>query len=146
MSFKDTFNRITAAGMGGLGILGSIGMTVSWLQAGFEPPFLLAYAIFGGMGYLGTKNYLAIDKKTKLRLEQKTEQEVLRMAALSGGKLTITEVAIRMNISVDEAKITLEGLSKKGAMEIEITAAGGLVYALSNFLTAEEKNQTFRLS
>jgi hypothetical protein len=63
------------------------------------------------------------------QLRQATiESEILRLAMLQAGRLTVVEVASALALQPEEAKATLDGLVTREVADLDITDAGVLVY------------------
>lgn len=63
------------------------------------------------------------------KLRQATiESEILRLAMLQAGRLTVVEVASALALAPEEAKATLDALVTREVADLDITDAGVLVY------------------
>jgi hypothetical protein len=71
--------------------------------------------------------------------EADRERQVLRFAESEHGRVTIPEVATRCDMTVADAKATLDRLVLHGAATIQVTQSGVLVYVFPGFMTDEEK-------
>jgi hypothetical protein len=67
------------------------------------------------------------------------ERQVLRVAEQEKGRLTVPEVATHCDMTIAEAKATLDRLVLQEAATIQVTRAGILVYVFPGFLSDEEK-------
>jgi len=99
--------------------------------------FLLAIATTTGYGSL--RCFRRRPEKTPPPKKENPERLILRLANKCGGKLTQTEVALSLGMSVDEAREALDDLAEKGAAELEVSSSGALVYAFPGLLSEQEK-------
>jgi hypothetical protein len=67
-------------------------------------------------------------RKAQLR-RQTIESEILRLAGLSGGRLTAVEVATQLTMTPEGAKEALDGLALRSQADYEITDEGIIVYS-----------------
>jgi hypothetical protein len=68
------------------------------------------------------------------------ERQVLRMAEQEKGRVTVAEVATHCDMTISEAKATLDRLVLQEAATMQATKAGVLVYVFPGFLSDEEKS------
>jgi hypothetical protein len=68
------------------------------------------------------------------------ERRVLRIAEQEKGRVTVAEVATHCDMTIAEAKATLDRLVLQQAATIQATKAGVLVYVFPGFLSDEEKS------
>jgi hypothetical protein len=73
--------------------------------------------------------------------EADRERQVLRFAETEHGRVTIPEVAARCDMTIAEAKATLDRLVTLQAATIQVTSAGVLVYVFPGFLSDEDKSR-----
>jgi hypothetical protein len=73
------------------------------------------------------------------RTDASRERDVLRFAEAEHGRVTIPEVAARCDLTVMEAKATLDRLVMHQAATIQVTQSGVLVYVFPGFLSDEDK-------
>jgi len=67
------------------------------------------------------------------------ERAVLRFAEQEHGRVTVPEVATNCDLTVAEAKATLDRLVLQQAATIQVTQAGILVYVFPGLLSDDEK-------
>jgi hypothetical protein len=67
------------------------------------------------------------------------ERQVLRLAEHEHGRVTLPEVAARCDMTLAEAKATLDRLVLQEAATIQVTQAGVLVYVFPGFLSDDDK-------
>lgn len=68
------------------------------------------------------------------------ESEILRIAQLHQGKLTLVEIVSDLAISTDEAKSAADSLVHKEIADLEITNSGVLVYTFHDLRHLHEKS------
>jgi hypothetical protein len=73
--------------------------------------------------------------------EADRERAVLRFAEQEHGRVTVPEVATRCDMTIAEAKATLDRLVLLQAATIQVTTAGVQVYVFRGFLSDEDKAQ-----
>lgn len=73
---------------------------------------------------------------SEARKKNITEKQVrlLQKAQSSGGKITISEAAVALQVSINEAKEQLDDLQAKGIFEIAISQEGTLEYIIAQEL------------
>ena len=74
-------------------------------------------------------------KKTR---KEKPEQGILKLARKNKGILTISEVALELEIELDEAKKYLDNLVSKGFADIRIRKNGAIVYVITDMVNMDE--------
>ena len=67
------------------------------------------------------------------------ERQVLRFAESEHGRVTIPEVASRCDMTVADAKATLDRLVMQEAATIQVTQSGVLVYVFPGFMSDDDK-------
>ena len=75
------------------------------------------------------------------RTDADRERDVLRLAEVELGRLTVTETAVRCALTVAEAKETLDRLVTQQVAEIQVTPDGVLVYVFSGFLSDDDMSR-----
>src|SRR5688572_17852752 len=71
--------------------------------------------------------------------EADRERQVLRFAEKEHGRVTIPEVAASCDMTIAEAKATLDRLVTLQAAGIQVTQSGVLVYVFPGFMSDEDK-------
>ena len=69
------------------------------------------------------------------------EKKVIQLAVEAGGKVTVPEVCLKTNLSVDQAQAVLKSLTAKQLFNIQLTATGSKIYALSDFASDDDKRK-----
>jgi predicted transcriptional regulator len=72
--------------------------------------------------------------KTSLDINIYAEKEILKIAKNQQGKVTPTMVALKSQLSVEEAEQILEKMAKKGYAEMHVTESGRVEYQFPEFL------------
>ena len=71
--------------------------------------------------------------------EAERERRVLRLAEQEQGRVTISEVAARCTMTMEESKAELDRLVLHDVAEIQVTSTGVLVYVFPGFLSDKDK-------
>ena len=71
--------------------------------------------------------------------EADRERQVLRFAEKEHGRVTIPEVAANCDMTIAEAKVTLDRLVTLQAASLQVTQSGILVYVFPGFMSDEDK-------
>ena len=79
----------------------------------------------------------------KNREKKHPEQVILGIAKENRGILTVSDVALGANISMDEAKKLLEALVSRGFAELRVRKSGSLVYVIPDMLDKNEPLEDF---
>lgn len=75
------------------------------------------------------------------RTDADRERDVLKLAEIEHGRLTVTETAARCDMTIVEAKATLDRFVSLQVAEIHVTANGVLVYVFGGFLSDDDKSR-----
>jgi Fic family protein len=75
--------------------------------------------------------------------KESLEHCILRLAKENKGILTVSEVALGADLSLEEAKKALEALVKRGFAELRVRSSGTLVYTLPEFMDKDENLEDF---
>ena len=73
-----------------------------------------------------------------VREKESIERVILRTAKANKGILAASEVALAANVSVEEAKKTLDYMVSKGHAELRVRQSGSLVYTIPDLLDKDE--------
>jgi hypothetical protein len=71
--------------------------------------------------------------------EHAVAAELLRLAELRGGRLTVAEVMAHLDLSKSHAESALEQLCRQGLADYRVSESGVLVYHFGTLIGAEEK-------
>ena len=71
------------------------------------------------------------------------ERTILKLAKENKGILSVSDVALAGDISIDEAKNCLESLVSKGIAELRVRKSGALVYVMMDFKDRDEPLEEF---
>jgi len=75
--------------------------------------------------------------------KESPERVILKIAKENKGILTVSEVALGADISIDEAKKMLEALVSKGFAELRVRKSGSLVYVIPDMADSDEPLEDF---
>ena len=82
---------------------------------------------------------LLIEEPPAPPTEAERELRILRFAETEHGRVTIPEVAASCNMTIAEAKATLERLAALEVATLQVTESGILVYVFPGFLSDADK-------
>jgi len=86
--------------------------------------------------YAHDAQYQVMNSKTNKK--ENPERAILRIAKENKGILTVSEVALGADISMEEAKKYLEALAAKGYAELRVRKSGSLVYVITDLADKDE--------
>jgi TM2 domain-containing membrane protein YozV len=75
--------------------------------------------------------------------KESLERIILKLAKENKGILTISEVALAADISIDSAKKDLDALVSKGIAELRVRKTGTLVYVIPEIMDRDEPLEDF---
>jgi len=81
--------------------------------------------------------------KTGTSEKEPVERVVLKLAKENKGILTVSELALGANISIEESKKHLEALVSKGFADLRVRKSGSLVYVIPDLLDKDEPLEDF---
>lgn len=111
----------------GTGVL--LGLLVFFLGTAFSGVLLARY------GFSKQKSNLS---------EFDLEQQVLVLAKLTHGKLTVAEVALQCKSTIEESKAVLDKMAMQGVAEMQFTDDGNFFYLFHSFLTTPDANNPYK--
>ena len=79
----------------------------------------------------------------KSREKDSIEHVILKLAKENKGILTVSEVALGANVSIEEAKKYLDILVSKGFAELRVRKSGSLVYVIPDMADKDEPLEDF---
>jgi hypothetical protein len=82
-------------------------------------------------------------KTHKGNAPESVERIILKLAKHNNGIISISDVALEANISVDEAKNDLEILLNKGYVEMRVKKTGAIVYIIREYLKDDSSLEDF---
>ncbi|AFM03719.1 hypothetical protein Fleli_1285 [Bernardetia litoralis DSM 6794] len=129
MGFKNKFFKVTSAITGGISSFVSVAMLAELIGSG-DIELIIGVLSAGGIAMAAGYNTIHFHKKQKKELFQKKQLDILYLAVQNHGQLTPTQVALQTNTPIDETKELLDSLSDAGAMELQVSNRGNLVYTL----------------
>jgi predicted transcriptional regulator len=90
--------------------------------------------------YANDAQYKVVNGK---REKENPEHAILKLAKANNGILTISEVALGANITIDESKKMLDTLVTKGFAELRVRKSGSLVYVIPDMADKDEPLEDF---
>jgi TM2 domain-containing membrane protein YozV len=75
--------------------------------------------------------------------KESVERSILRIAKENKGVLSASEVALSANISIEEAKRSLDALVSKGFAELRVRKSGALVYTIPDLMGRDDPLEDF---
>ena len=103
-------------------------------------------ALFSEAGYRNQNWRHVKDGETRFvssMQKESLERIILKLAKENKGILTISEVALAANISIDESKKYLENLVSKGIADLRVRKTGALVYVMPDIMDRDEPLEDF---
>lgn len=140
MSAKSIIRKIIASHLLSFSFLITLGGIVSLIND-YQTKTLLETILalfFFGIAPIPITIYMLI-KRDKKRESGVDQISLLNHAIKLGGKLTVIDVAMLYNISIDKAKSIIEDLSIRGIVTPEISEKGGIVYNFYSISTEKDK-------
>lgn len=129
MGFKKQLFKVASAITGGISSIVSVAVLGEFLGSG-DVELIVGILSAGSIAAASTYNTLRLHKEQKKELFQKKQLDILYLAVQNHGQLTPTQVALQTNTPIDETKELLDSLSDAGAMELQVSNKGNLVYTL----------------
>ena len=91
--------------------------------------------------YASDAQYRVVNGKHQEK--ESPERAILKLAKENKGILTVSEVALEVEIPIDEAKKMLEALVSKGFAELRVRKSGSLVYVIPDMADSDEPLEDF---
>jgi predicted transcriptional regulator len=91
--------------------------------------------------YANDAQYKVMENKG--REKEHPERAILKLAKENKGILTISEVALGADVSIDEAKKLLDALVSKGFAELRVRKSGSLVYVIPDMVDKDVPLEDF---
>jgi predicted transcriptional regulator len=118
-------------------VFAAIGDLIFGSKTGTSVGVLLGLLVFfSGTSFCGILLARQGFKKGGSNLEQ--EQIILALAKTAKGRLTVAEVALRCNLSIEDSQAILDKFAAQGVANLQFTDEGNSIYLFSSFL-AEPK-------
>lgn len=135
MKTREILAQIATAGITFAGIIVSV---VSIAEGDPEIMFGVGLPMIGA----GSFTFRKLRKGAFRRVRRDQEQELMRLFVHTGERYSLAEVAMTLNITIDETRDLMDELHAKGIFEIETTETGAIVYSIptSNRYTIEPRN------
>ncbi|GMO44623.1 MAG: hypothetical protein Ta2B_25600 [Termitinemataceae bacterium] len=71
------------------------------------------------------------------------ERKILKIAKTKGGIVSVSEVSLEANISLDDAKKNLEMMTKKGYVQMRVRQSGTIVFTFPEFIDKDSPLEEF---
>jgi predicted transcriptional regulator len=94
-----------------------------------------------GWRYVNDAQYKVVNGKNSEK--ESPERVILKLAKENSGILTVSEVALGANITIDEAKKIHDTLVTKGFAELRVRKSGSLVYVIPDMADKDEPLEDF---
>jgi hypothetical protein len=130
--------QLATGGDGTTSRTGSIGLIVVFGPVFLAGAYLVWRMLWQRSGTAGVGDPAA-EAQPVPPSEADRERQVLRFAETEHGRVTIPEVAANCDMTIAEAKTTLDRLVTLQAATIQVAQAGVLVYVFPGFMTDEDK-------
>jgi predicted transcriptional regulator len=91
--------------------------------------------------YANDAKYKVVNGKNNEK--ESPEHVILKLAKENSGILTVSEVALGANVTIDEAKKILDTLVTKGFAELRVRKSGSLVYVIPDMADKDEPLEDF---
>ncbi|MEM7516923.1 MAG: hypothetical protein AAF368_08380 [Planctomycetota bacterium] len=128
--FKDFFAYSVA------GLLGLLGLLIAVVTLNIGDAGAVTTAISIGLGVLPMAVALWLSRSvwqsSRRRRRELAERKVLTLATRTGGWLTPLQVARTTNLTLEEAKVLLQGLNIEGHCQIELGEDGVVSYRFAS--------------
>lgn len=118
--------------------IGTLATTIEFFSD-FDYDMFIPIGFLSSMTYLSIRTLNRVNKKALQESQAREEQKILRYVMDHGNLVTPTELAIEMGIGITNAKDKLDELNQMGALDLDVTVEGKLLYKLSNYLSLEDK-------
>jgi len=93
--------------------------------------------------YANDAQFKVMNEGDKGREKEHPERAILKLAKENRGVITISDVALRADIPMDEAKKILDALVYKGLAELRVRKSGSLVYIIPDMMDKDESLEDF---
>ena len=92
----------------------------------------MAFVGLGGLAmmFLGLKK----PKVAEFKMTQTTERTILSVARHHGGKVTVSELALETQLTLDECQTVLDQLASRDVAQVHVGTAGETVYAFPGLM------------
>ena len=140
MSAKSIVRKIVASHLLSFSFLITLGGIISIIKDYNSKTLLesIMALLFFGVAPIPITFYMFI-KRDKKKDKGVDQISLLNHAIKLGGKLTVIDVAMLYNMTIDKSKSILEDLSIRGIVTPEISEKGGIVYNFYNISSEKDK-------
>ena len=147
MNFKQIIKQIGTATLSIVSAFGGAGLLLELMSSPIDHdfvPMLMLLAGLSGTSFLSGKYFLKLRKKTKLlkvnHSEESLAKEILGLAILNDGRITVSQVIFELNISIEKAKTNLEYLYEQGLLQAQVSSEGGISYQVLDLIENKQMN------
>lgn len=135
MKTREILSQFFTAGMTFIGAMVSV---VAVAEGDPEIMFAVGLPMMGAGGF-GFKH---LRKSALKRIRRDQEQELMRLFVHTGERYSLAEVAITLNLTIDDTRQLMDELHAKGLFEVEATETGAIVYSIptNNRYTIEPRD------
>ena len=98
---------------------------------------LVLLAFFGSLMAVGGYQLWSgfqLPRKPQVEITEDVERAVLRLAYSKGGKLTVSRLGMQSRLSLDESKLVLDYLERKGIARSSVRSDGTIEYEFPELL------------
>lgn len=120
------------AASGTVMLAGGLMMLTGIADFNFGAEMVVVSSVGVGVGYTGLRLINRVRNGQYRRLVSLQERYIIQLASVTNGCVTLAEVALKLEMDVEEAKKHLESLQAQGVFSHEVTGNGTLLYSLSS--------------
>lgn len=85
--------------------------------------------------FISTRMNIKRDKLEKL------ESDIVRFCAYKGGKLTVPEVSIKFQMTLETSRLRLRTMQENGYFDMEVSENGAVIYKLADLASDQQKQR-----
>ena len=63
-----------------------------------------------------------------------------------GGRATPVEIALKAQVTLDQANELLQNMQKGGYAELEVTESGTIIYQFRGFISIDDRQNTIKIN
>ena len=143
MDFKKIAKQIGAVG----GFLASVAQITAIISIGGEVPPEAFFFLFLLSGVSGTSAYSLLQdgKREQAFANLKQMRELLQIITSNYGKVSLSELVMKIDMPLPELKIKLDEMQKDGLLGMEVSNSGEVLYTVSNPITLADRLDTHKL-
>lgn len=122
MNTREILAQVATAGIAVVGTMLSIAVAEG------APEAILAFGM--PMMTVGGYAFWKLRKNAFKRIRRDQEQELMRLFVHTGERYSLAEVALTLNLTVEDTRQLMDDLHMNGIFEIETTETGIVVYSI----------------